>query len=230
MKSIKSLLLVAAAMFTTASYAQVDKTFSFVDKDGKEIPSGTVWTANHVEKDPFDDEGAEQIPSELFVRNNTNEKKGVGTLYNITRLDNGSFQCCFPASCADATDKLGMGRTEGGPMNPNQTKSLNTEWFPKADGTCEVTFKLEYYNIEIQKVGIMTKEVYELVDEEDLDNPMPSITIIFTKGATAINGIKDGQNVEVTGIYDATGKQIQTTQKGLNIVKLSNGKTVKIVK
>lgn len=230
MKSIKSLLLIAAAMFTTASYAQVDKTFSFVDKDGKEIPSGTVWTANHVEKDPFSDEGAEQIPSEMFVRNNTNEKKGVGTLYNITRLDNGSFQCCFPASCADATDKLGMGRTEGGPMNPNQTKSLNTEWFPKADGTCEVTFKLEYYNIEIQKVGIMTKEVYERVDEEDLDNPMPYITIIFTKGATAINGIKDGQNVEVTGIYDATGKQIQTTQKGLNIVKLSNGKTVKIVK
>lgn len=227
MKSIKSLLLIAAAMFTTASYAQVDKTFSFVDKDGKEIPSGTVWTANHVEEDDF---GMVQVPSEVYVRNNTNEKKGVGTLYNITRLDNGSFQCCFPASCADATDKLGMGRTEGGPMNPNQTKSLNTEWFPKADGTCEVTFKLEYYNIEIQKVGIMTKEVYERVDEEDLDNPMPYITIIFTKGATAINGIKDGENVEVTGIYDATGKQIQTTQKGLNIVKLSNGKTVKIVK
>ena len=223
MKSIKSLLLVAAAMFTTASYAQVDKTFSFVDKDGKEIPSGTVWTANHVEEDDF---GMVQVPTEVYVRNNTNEKKGVGTLYNLMRLDNGSFQCCFPASCAPATDKLGKGRTEGGRMSPNQTKSLNTEWFPEADGTCEVTLKLEYYNIDIQKVGIMTKEVYE----EDLDNPMPYITIIFTKGATAINGIKDGQNVEVTGIYDATGKQIQTTQKGLNIVKLSNGKTVKIVK
>lgn len=227
MKSIKSLLLIAAAMFTTASYAQVDKTFSFVDKDGKEIPSGTVWTANHVEEDDF---GAVQVPSEVFVRNNTNEKKGVGTLFDLKRLDNGSFQTCFPASCIPATNKLGKGRTEGGPMNPNQTKSLKTEWFPEADGTCEATIKLEYYNIDIQKVGIMTKEVYELVDEEDLEFPMPYITIIFTKGATAINGIKDGENVEVTGIYDATGKQIQTTQKGLNIVKLSNGKTVKIVK
>ena len=36
MKTIKSLLLIAAAMFTTASYAQVDSPFSFVDKDGNQ--------------------------------------------------------------------------------------------------------------------------------------------------------------------------------------------------
>ena len=49
-------------MFTTASYAQVDKTFSFIDKDVKEIPSGTVWTANHVEEDDF---GAVQVADEV---------------------------------------------------------------------------------------------------------------------------------------------------------------------
>ena len=223
MKSIKSLLLIAAAMFTTASYAQVNKTFSFVDKDGKEIKSGTVWTANHVEEDDF---GTTQVPSEVFVKNNTNERQGIGAFVNVKKIESGSFQICFPMNCMSGITG-GMVRTEGGALNAGEVKTLASEWFPEADGVCDVLVKLEYYNINKNKWGM---ESFERVDDEDLDNPMPSITIHFVKGATAINGIKDGQNVEVTGIYDATGKQIQTTQKGLNIVKLSNGKTVKIVK
>lgn len=223
MKSIKSLLLIAAAMFTTASYAQVDKTFSFVDKDGKEIPSGTVWTANHVEENDY---GAVQVPSEVFVKNNTNERQGVGAFVNVKKIESGSFKICFPMNCL-AGITGGMARTEGNAMNAGETKTLESEWFPEADGVCDVLVKLEYYNINKNKFGM---ESFELVDDEELDNPMPSITIHFVKGATAINGIKDGENVEVTGIYDATGKQMQTTQKGLNIVKLSNGKTLKIVK
>lgn len=224
MKSIKSLLLIAAAMFTTASYAQVDETFSFVDKNGKEIPSGTVWTANHVEDDPFGE--GEMVVDEVYVKNNTNERQGVGAFVNIKKIDSGNYQICFPENCKSGITG-GMTRTEAGTLKAGQVKELKSEWYPKSDGVCEVYVKLEYYNINTNKWGL---ESLERVDDEDLDNPMPSITIHFVKGATAINGIKDGQNVEVIGIYDATGKQIQTTQKGLNIVKLSNGKTVKIVK
>ena len=217
MKSIKSLLLIAAAMFTTASYAQVDKTFSFIDKDGKEIPSGTVWTANTVEDDPFGE--GEMVVDEVYVKNNTNERQGVGAFVNIKKID-------VPENCKSGITG-GMTRTDAGTLKAGQVKELKSEWVPKSDGVCEVYVKLEYYNINTNKWGI---ESFERVDDEDLDNPMPYIIIHFVKGATAINGVKDGQNVEVTGIYDATGKQIQTTQKGLNIVKLSNGKTVKIVK
>ena len=223
MKSIKSLLLIAAAMFTTASYAQVDQTFSFVDKDGKEIPSGTVWTTNNLEDDPFD---GLKVVDDIYVKNNTKERQGVGAFVNVKKIDSGSYQICFPMNCMSGI-KGGMTRTEAGAMSANQVKPLNSEWFPESDGVCEVYVKLEYYAINKNKFGM---ESFERVDDEDLENPMPSITIHFVKGATAINGIKDGENVEVTGIYDATGKQIQVTQKGLNIVKLSNGKTVKIVK
>lgn len=225
MKTIKSLLLVAAAMFTTASYAQVDQTFSFVDKDGKEVKSGTVITVNTVEEDPLT--GEDMIPTGLYVKNNTKEKQGVGAFFNIKKLDNGKFQICFPMLCSEAITATGMDRTKGGTMNAGQVKTLGAEWFPVADGFCEVEFKLEYYTINKGMGGF---ESLERMEEEDMEYPMPSVTVNFVKGATAINGIKDGENVEVTGIYDATGKQIQTTQKGLNIVKLSNGKTVKIVK
>ena len=167
------------------------------------------------------------IPTGLYVKNNTNEKQGVGAFFNIKKMDNGSFQICFPQLCLSGINVCGMDRTKGGTMNAGQVKSLSAEWFPKADGVCEVEFKLEYYTIN---KGFGGMESLERMEEEDLDFPMPSVTVNFVKGAIAINGIKDGENVEVTGIYDATGKQMQTTQKGLNIVKLSNGKTVKIVK
>lgn len=225
MKSIKSFLLIAAAMFTTASYAQVDQTFSFVDKDGKEVKSGTVITVNTVEEDPGTAE--DMISTGLYVKNNTKEKQGVGAFFNIKKLDNGSFQICFPMLCSEGITATGMDRTKGGTMNAGQVKTLGAEWFPKADGVCEVEFKLEYYTINKGMGGF---ESLERMEEEDMEYPMPSVTVNFVKGATAINGIKDGENVEVTGIYDATGKLMQTTQKGLNIVKLSNGKTVKIVK
>ena len=225
MKTIKSLLLVAAAMFTTASYAQVDSPFSFVDKDGKEVKSGTVMTVNTIEEDPIS--GEDMIPTGLYVKNNTNERQAVGAFFNIKKMDNGSFQICFPSVCMSGIKVCGMDRTKGGAMNAGQVKALSAEWFPKADGFCEVEFQLEYYMINKGMGGL---ESLERMEEEDLDFSMPSVTVNFVKGATAINGIKDSENVEVTGIYDATGKQMQTTHKGLNIVKLSNGKTVKIVK
>lgn len=69
MKSIKSLILVAAAMFTTASYAQVDKTFSFIDKDGKEIPSGTDLDCQP--RRGRDDFGAVQVADEVYIKRTT---------------------------------------------------------------------------------------------------------------------------------------------------------------
>ena len=212
-------------MFTTASYAQVDSPFSFVDKDGKEVKSGTVMTVNTIEEDPIS--GEDMSPTGLYVKNNTNERHAVGALFNIKKMDNGSFQICFPSVCMSGIKVCGMDRTKGGAMNAGQVKALSAEWFPKADGVCEVEFQLEYYMINKGMGGL---ESLERMEEEDLDFSMPSVTVNFVKGATAINGIKDSENVEVTGIYDATGKQMQTTHKGLNIVKLSNGKTVKIVK
>ena len=228
MKFIKSLLLVAAAMFTTATYAQVDKTFSFVDKNGKEIPNGSVWTTNDGEDNGF---GTVAVHSGVYVKNNSNERAAAGVALTITKADNGKFKVCYAGTCSEIVNALNGTNirvdnfTEA--FKAGEVKDLDAAWLSDADGVCEVKVKLEYYEIVEGKFGF---DSFILVDEEDLPNPMPSITILYVNGVTAINGVKDGENVEVAAIYDATGKQIQTTQKGLNIVKLTNGKTVKIVK
>ena len=39
----------------------------------------------------------------------------------------------------------------------------------------------------------------------------------------------DGKNAEVVARYNAAGQQISAPETGVNILKLSNGKTIKVV-
>lgn len=50
------------------------------------------------------------------------------------------------------------------------------------------------------------------------------------KNATAIDGIEADTNAEVTGIYDAQGRKHNELQPGVNIVRMSDGTTRKIIK
>lgn len=50
------------------------------------------------------------------------------------------------------------------------------------------------------------------------------------KPATGINGIENNANTTVTGIYNASGMKLQKLQRGINIVRTADGKTVKIMK
>ncbi|MBR4758296.1 MAG: hypothetical protein IK084_05765, partial [Bacteroidaceae bacterium] len=50
----------------------------------------------------------------------------------------------------------------------------------------------------------------------------------WTPEPDAIEDITALGSVEVEGIYDATGKKLPRMQKGLNILKMSNGTTLKL--
>lgn len=51
---------------------------------------------------------------------------------------------------------------------------------------------------------------------------------IFDDGATGINGV-DAADAEIEAIYTVNGVKVNSLQKGLNIVKMSNGKTQKVL-
>ena len=52
---------------------------------------------------------------------------------------------------------------------------------------------------------------------------------IYNEKSTGINGISNA-DATVVARYAADGTRLSAPQKGLNIVKLSNGKTVKYIK
>lgn len=62
------------------------------------------------------------------------------------------------------------------------------------------------------------------------DDVMDVYAVFGEKPATGINGIENNANTTVTGIYNASGMKLQKLQRGINIVRTADGKTVKIMK
>lgn len=224
MKITKILASAALAMIATNAMAQTDlETFRFVDKDGNVVPDGSTITVSEAEvKD-----GSLQISTGLFVENTTDEEQAVGLNFSIDRLDNGQPSCCFPAQCVAGTDKVGNYSAIPGPVAANTKANFLTEWFPVSDGTCTMTF-----NLLVNKIGsetiIIAGEEYTQPTYNEFKAYGPKVTVNFVYTApTGIDGVVDNAGAKVVSRYNAAGMQVNSEVKGLNIEKLSNGKTIK---
>ena len=83
MNFIKSTFIIAAAMSAASAYAQVDRTFAFVDKDGKEIENGSTVIANQVHPIGQGKDAYEEIQSGVYVKNLTTDECGVGVTVTL---------------------------------------------------------------------------------------------------------------------------------------------------
>lgn len=230
---MKKIFTLCLALFcAVATFAQDEfnpkGSFVFTDKDGNVYEDGAVITCADAVEDDF---GEVQVSSGLYVKQVVADVEGsplyVGMGVDVSNLENGAVQYCFPGTCHNVSkegkydvDKNAIKIIKGG-------ESLQTEWIPGMDdddvamyGQATATFTLYAY----ENFGSDKKpEFYE-------HGAASSITVNFIYSATAINGVADNAKASVDAIYTADGTRVQNMQKGLNIVKLSNGKTVKIVK
>lgn len=226
MKKIFTLCL--ALLGTVATFAQSNEgdtetkgMYEFTDKDGNIVPDGSEITCNVVTKDAF---GSPQIESGLYVKKVTDKDLGVSMDVNITRMDGGMLQYCFPGNCRTMKSTGSDIQQYGDKMNNN---SLKTEWIPDAYGEAVASFTLNAAELRDIKgpLGIKQQQ-YVPIGE------CSTVTVRFVYAdPTGINDIKDGSNIaSAVAYYTADGKQLSAPQKGLNIVKLSNGKTIKVVR
>lgn len=231
---MKKIFTLCLALFcAVATFAQDEfnpkGSFVFTDKDGNVYEDGAVITCADAVEDDF---GEVQVSSGLYVKKVVADVEGsplyVGMGVKVSNLENGAVQYCFPGSCHQVSkvgeydvDKSDIKIIQGG-------ESIMTEWIPGMDdddvamyGQATATFTLYAY----ENFGSEKKPDFLKYEE-----PASSITVNFIYSATAINGVADNAKASVDAIYTADGTRVQNMQKGLNIVKLSNGKTVKIVK
>lgn len=133
----------AVAMMTVmavpALAQDVDESFVFMDDDGNIIENGTTVVRNVVE--PYDD-ATEVIYSGIWVMNMAGSTSDyIKVHYVIDRIDNGTYQICFPTTCNSQTEvgtyETGMGQLMADLQN------IQSEWFPQADGECDVTLTIE---------------------------------------------------------------------------------------
>ena len=232
MNKIKTLFVAVAAMFAANTYAQVDPTFIFLDEKGNEIPSGSTVYCSTPEYVYYDEEdpdagGYYQVSAGVSVKNTADVDMGADAIISVSKLDNGTLSCCFPENCKNI-DKVSTERNEKAVLPAGTSRNIQTEFLPAAEGEAEMTLTVGVYNVtyETNKWGITTPNY----DELDLDNSeKPMIHLSFKYSTTGVNDIEAEKTATVVARYTAEGKQIAQPQHGVNILKLSNGKTMKVV-
>lgn len=230
---MKKIFTLFVALFcTVAMFAQGTKgMFEFADKNGNVVPNGSTLTKTEVEKS-----GKRfQINTGLFVKpvkpELNGEKLGAKLRVEVESIDHGTIQYCLLGQCMVASEK-------GTFYSPSDfVKTLNdlaTEWFMGTDKAGnplkgEATVKLTLVACKKVSLGLNDFGIEEFEWQEVGD--CSSVTVKFVcDGTTAINGVADNTNATVVARYAADGTRLSAPQKGLNIVKLSNGKTVKYIK
>lgn len=212
--------------------------FEFATADGTVVPSGTVITKSDVEDftDPKDGYDTKQISTGLFVKPIKTDLKGekicVKLRLNVERIDNGSIAFCLLGNCKNASEK-GEFESNGGFVD--QLDDLATEWMI---GNDEETDKAMYGEAKAKLTLVACRKVSQGKDKfgvehfkyEDVgDCSTVTVHFIYNEKSTGINGISNA-DATVVARYAADGTRLSAPQKGLNIVKLSNGKTVKYIK
>lgn len=215
MKIVKLLVLSAVAFVCSTANAQTDGTLQFVDKNGNVVPDGSTITVTEVEDDGM---GSMLISTGLSIKNTTDKNVGSNAEFTISQLDNGSIACCYPMQCKQLSS-TGTYETVEGTLAANETRNFLTEWYIGGEGKAVVTFKLKVYEL----VG------NPLFPEYEFKGYGPSVTVNFVYEPSGIGNVDADDDKTITGIYTIGGQQIEQFQKGINIVKYSNGKSAKIV-
>ena len=230
---MKKIFTLCAALFMgMAAFAQVDNTFQFVDVDGNEIADGSTWHAFEKTEDIF---MGTLVNSGLYVKNTTGEDAFVSVDYQFLQMDGGAFQICYPGSCATKHfDELTIPSEilEGSRGNhlANETMSLQTEWIVKSS---PLDFEHRYPE-EIEgtcTVSIQLKRVAGLELDAEVLAYGPKITLVLHNDGTTqgIEGVDGAAAKTPVAYYSLDGRRLPVAQKGLNIVKYSDGTTAKVV-
>ena len=230
---MKKIFTLFVALFcSVAMFAQDTKgMFEFADKNGNVVPNGSTLTKTEVEKS-----GKRlQINTGLFVKpvktELNGEKLGAKLRVEVENLDHGTIQYCLLGSCSAASEKGTFNSTSD---FVDKLDDLATEWIMGTDkeGKAlkgEATVKLTLVACKRVSLGLDEFDIEQFEWEEKGD--CSSVTVKFVcDGTTAINGVTNNTNATVVARYAADGTRLSAPQKGLNIVKLSNGKTVKYIK
>ena len=136
----KFFTLLTTFALATATYAQ---DYVFTDQQGNVLEDGATIERTETEDDGF---GGSFIPGHLYVKNvNAEEGCQVAIEAQITKIDNGDLQLCFPTNCQSYSE-IGTYEPNGkATLAIGESKDLMTEWLPTAYGECTVIYTAKKY-------------------------------------------------------------------------------------
>ena len=138
MKKIFTFLSLCLLSITASAQEYV-----FTDAQGNTYDDGVVINRTEVEDDGF---GGINLPGNLFVKNvGAAEGCEVAIVAEITKIDNGDLQLCFPTNCHNQSEVGTYETNEKANLAIGEAKDLQTEWIPAEFGECIVTYTAKKY-------------------------------------------------------------------------------------
>ena len=219
MKNLKLMALAAMLCLGTVNVAaqdeeELDESFIFVDKEVNEIADGSTVAFVGGKPNPFT--GEVQVDVEVSVKNTLPSAEYCSLHIVTTSLPSGSITSCFPSLC---TNNIPADyESVSGSLFSGETRGLQTEWIVKDGnyGTATLTLQLRHME-KFNKTYIPVGE-----------GPTINVNLIYSDPA-AIDGIEGNDNTRIVARYNANGQIVKSPVKGVNILKLSNGKVVKVI-
>jgi len=193
---MKKFLLTLGVMLSSLT---MSAQLVFVDANGKELANNATITMNKAEMNEWDEF---QVALEgISIKNTSSSAQTFNMDVEVKDLANGSFACCFGETCKNAMKATTISLKDLSIKGSTTVAITNTEWVIDAEGqygTTKVAFKLSTGNTL-------------------------NVNFVYADPAS-IYAASEGK--KIAGIFDMTGKSIKAMQKGINIVRFTDG-TVK---
>lgn len=218
MKRLFTFALLLLAL-TSVRAQSTDHSFVFIDHNGNEIADGA--TIEVTDTTMMGDVVQMNIP--VGIKNVAGKMVGGRLRHtNPSDMPNGAMQVCAFDGCS-SSDEVSIGNAcEAGYVN----EDISTEWKPtdfKKSWTA--TFRIEVMQTSKNFVGFD-----EVKSNAKVLAYGPTLNVHFAfKGTTGISGVKTDTASKVVARYAADGTLLTAPAKGLNILRLANGRTVKVV-
>lgn len=205
----KILCLLALSVCATVVFAQSDY-YVFCDKDGNVYDNDVTITCSNAEVDEF---GDAEVPSGLYVKNvDAPSSYTVSAQANITRMDNGNVQLCFPVSCANYRNTGTQTETGKTSLAQGTPKNMQTEWLPTTYGECTVVYSLFTYQTIIKKATRTITVNYKYA------NP------------TGITTMNAHSTAVPQTLCDLQGRRTSAGVKGLYLQRMADGSIRKVMR
>ena len=215
MRRIFTLIVALFALTATGWAQELDGTFVFIDEAGNVVPDGTVITVKAINED-----GQMVVP--VKVKNMSGEKAAVSMYENIDAKPSGNWQTCAFGNCMNL-DETGYSAKNVVPGEYDE--GIQTEWMPESGKYASWTATLQ-----IQVFNIVTKSVFGRLTEQagdEITGYGPKVTVNFVYDAESAHIEHAQTDSHPQEYFNLRGQRTSGLQKGLNIVKQANGKTIK---
>ncbi len=212
-------------------YGQTAKeTLQFIDKKGNIIKDGSTITVTNYKMKTVEEEYEQGnmikidkivMEPDIYIKNISNKSVHAGVKLDISSIPTGNVQVCL-GTCTVISPESNERTSAAKVISEGKKENTQLEWIADYKQNNKISWTLGL------TAGLYKEEIDDLgISNYTYNEDGPCIKINFICDPAGIETVeKDKSNVKKER-FNLLGQKIDKPFKGINIIKYSNGKTIK---